>query len=307
MIKRAIGFLLLLAIVAVLGLNFKRILAFGQAHEIKQSAQKAVDAGNWEKAIQLYEAGRKQYPDNAAIAMRLAWLYRRNNQPKQSEATYRAILKREPENADARLGLAMLLEDSPGRINEAVIELRKALKTQPNSPRLLAQIGNLYKSAAENPAEKRDETKKWLYGQACYYYRAALKFNPRQFQTQFSLGVVEQNLKNLQPAAKAYCQSIILKPDSYEAHYNLGLVLSDLDYLEEAYRQMDRAIKILTEKGEIDTAQGLALRVQMVKNKVFNSGRQGLSSHQDPPFLEKACLTPAVVESEMSPDGKTSG
>lgn len=301
MLKRAIGFLLFLAIVAVLGFNFKRILTFGQAHEIKQSAQKAVDAENWEKAIQLYLAGQKQYPDNAAISQRLAWLYRKSNQPKLAESTYKAILKREPDNQDARVGLALLLEDEPGRINEAIIELRKAVKAHPNDARLLSQVGNLYKDAAENPAETRDETIKWLYGQACYYYQAALKINPRQFSTQFSLGVVEQKLNNLETSAKAYCQAVVLKPDSYEAHYNLGLVLSDLDYLQEAYRQMDRAIKILSEKGEIDTAQGLALKVQTVKNKVFNSGRQGLSSHQDPPFLEKACLTPAVVESGTSP------
>jgi len=294
MFKRALGFLFFLTIVAVVGLNFKQILAFGQAHEIRQSAQKAVEAQNWEKAIQLYEAGLKRYPENIDIKLRLAWLYRKNQQPEKSESSYRAILKREPDNKAAMLGLASLLEASPARINEAIVQLRKALKAHPHDARLLNQVGNLYKSAAENPEESRPGTKKWLYEQSRYYYKMSLKQNPRQFQTQFNLGVANQNLEDLQPSAQAYCQAIILNPNSYEAHYNLGLVLSSLDYLDEAYRQMNRSVKILTEKDDIETAQKLALKVQTIKNRVFNSNKQGLSSRQNPEFLDKACLSPEM-------------
>lgn len=300
MFKRALGFLFFLSIVAIIGLNFKQILSFGQAHEIRQSAQKAVDAQNWEKAIQLYESGLKRYPDNVNLKLRLAWLYQKNHQPKQAESAYRAVLQREPDNKEAMIGLAALLEATPARINEAIVELRKALKAHPNDPRLLNQVGNLYKSAAENPAETRSQTRKWLYEQACYYYKMSLKLNPRQFQTQFNLGVANQNLDSLQAAAQAYCQAIIVNPNSFEAHYNLGLVLSRLDYLDEAYRQMDRSIKILTEKDDIETAQKLALKVQTIKNRVYNSNKQGLSARQNPEFLDKGCLSPNVAEEDSA-------
>lgn len=298
MFKRTLGFLLFLAIVAVIGLNFKRILAFGQAHEIRQSAQMAVAARNWEKAIQVYEEGLKRYPDNTSLKLRLAWLYRMNRQPERAETTYREILKDQPDNRDALVGLADLLEMSPARVNEAIVELRKALKAHPRDSGLLNQVGSLYKTAAENPAETREDTRAWLYDQARYYYEMSLKMNPRQFSTQFNLGVLNQRLDKLQPSAKAYCQAIILHPDSYEAHYNLGLVLSRLDYLEEAYRQMDRSIKILTEDGDIETAQKLALKVQAIKNRVFNSNTQGLSSRQNPAFIDSACLSPATAATE---------
>jgi tetratricopeptide (TPR) repeat protein len=300
MLKRALGFLFLLAIGAILAFNFKRILVFGQAHEIRQAAQPAVTAKNWEKAIQAYEKGWKQYPDNPSIMVRLAWLYQQAGQPERAEETYRGVLKRDPDHVEAAIGLANLIKAKPSRVNEAVVILRKALKANPTDARLLSQIGNLYKTAAENPAEKRESTRKWLYDQARYYYQASLKQNPRQFQTQFNLGVVYQSAEKLQNSAQAYCKAAIMLPDSYESRYNLGMVLSELDYLEEAYRQMDRSVKILVEKGDIETAQSMAIRVQHVKNRIFNSGRQGLSSRTDPPFLDQACLVKPMPNAETA-------
>lgn len=291
MIKRALGFLFVIVIVAVIGLNFKRILAFGQANELRQKASPAIAMKNWDKAIAIYQTGAKQYPENSFVALRLAWLYQQAGQTDQAEHLYRSVLQREPDNEDASLMLAKLLQVTPKRVNEAVVILRNALKAHPREPHLLSEIGNLYKTAAENPAEQREGTKKWLYEQARYYYKASLQENPRQFQTQFNLGVVYQNLNELQPAADAYCQAIIMLPDRYEPRYNLGVVLTGLNYFDEAYRQLDQSVQILRDKGETGTAQSLALKVQIVKNGVFNSGKQGLTSQPVPPFLkDKACL-----------------
>jgi tetratricopeptide (TPR) repeat protein len=303
MIKRTLGFLFVLMIVAVVAFNFKRILSLGQANEIRQKAGPAIEGKDWDKAISIYQAGTKQYPDNAFVSLRLAWLYQQVDKPDQAEHVYRAVLQREPDNEDASMMLARLLEATPKRINEAVVILRGALKAHPREPRLLSEIGNLYKTAAENPEEQREGTKKWLYEQARYYYQASLKENPRQFKTQFNLGVVYQDLDQLQPAADAYCQAIILVPDRYEPHYNLGVVLTGLDYFDEAYRQLDQSVRILLAKGQTGDAQSLALKVQIVKNGVFNSGKQGLGRQSIPPFLkDKACLVKSVP---TTPDSST--
>lgn len=171
MFQRVLTFGLFLTIAVIVVFNFKTILSFGRANEIEQSAKKAIAARNWEKGIQLYEEGAKQFPDNNNIANRLAWLYRQNGEPGKAESLYRAILKREPEYQDARLGLASLLKNDPKRINEAIIELRKALKEHPKDARLLAAIGNVYQAAAQNPDEKRESIQKWLYSEARYYYQ----------------------------------------------------------------------------------------------------------------------------------------
>lgn len=290
MLNRALSFLLFLIIGVIVVFNFKTILSFGRANEIERSAKKAIEAHNWEKGIQLYENGYQQFPHNNNIALRLAWLYRQNRQDPQAEQMYRDILKREPDHQDALLGLANLLKNDPKRINEAITLLRKALKSHPKDARLLSAIGDTYRTAAENPEEKRKNIKKWLYDQARYYYQHSLKLDNRQFRTRFNLGLTYQNAGNDKEAAQAYCQAVILHPDSYESRYNLGLVLSNLDFQGEAYRQMDRSIKILSERNEMALAQDLALDVQGVKNRIFNSNRRTLGEQEAPSFLDKACL-----------------
>jgi tetratricopeptide (TPR) repeat protein len=301
MLNRALTMSLFLIIAIVVAFNFKAILSYGRANQIEQSAKKAIEAQHWEKGIQLYEEGHKQFPDNVNISLRLAWLYRQNQQNNQAEATYRALLKQNPGQLEARIALADLLKDDSTRVNAAIIELRHALKAHPNNPKLLASIGNTYKTAAENPAEKRKTTQKWLYQQAIYYYKQSLKREAKQFYTQFNLGVTYQNVDDHTAAAQAYCQALRVSPNSYEARYNLGLVLSDLSFEAEAYRQMGRAIQILSERNEIEMAQSLAVKVQNVKNRIFNSNRPTMTGQEIPPFLDKACLVQSMTNPNNTP------
>lgn len=289
MIRKFFIFLFLLGVGAVVVLNFKGIMALGQERLVSQQAEGAISVKNWEKAIDLYGHAHREHPSNTPIALRLAWLEMMDGQPAEAESIYRDILKNEPGQLEASMGLAALLDSDPKRINQAVILLRQALKSYPNNSRLIAEVGNLYKMAAENPQETRPDTRKWLYDLALYYYQASLNLNPRQFQTQFNVGVANQAMEQAEPAAKAYCQAIILNPRSYEARYNLGLVLSALNFQSEAYRQMDSAVKLLGED-DMENAQALAVKVQNVKNQVFNSGNSGLASGENPGFLDKRCL-----------------
>jgi tetratricopeptide (TPR) repeat protein len=298
MMRKFFIFLLFLGVTAVVALNFKSIMALGQERIVSQQAGKAVEAKNWEKAIGLYQEAHREHPGNALIALRLAWLELMDQKPAEAEALYRQILKNDPDQLDAAMALGALLNADPKRVNQGILLLRHALKTHPHNPRLIAEIGNFYKTASENPQETREEKRKWLCDQAIYYYQAALKLDPRQFQTQFNLGVVNQSLDQLQPAAQAYCQAIMLNPKSYEARYNLGLVLNEQNFLEEAYRQMDSAVHVLGETGDIENAQALAVKVQTVKTRVFNSGQQGLSSKVDPAFLDKRCLVQPLEEAK---------
>jgi tetratricopeptide (TPR) repeat protein len=301
MLNRLIGLVLFGIIVGVIVLNYKQILAFAQARELQGAAQKAVQAENWEKAVQVYEDGWHRYPDNADIGNRLAWYYAQNHDAKDAESAYRLVLKREPGNVNAQIGLGNLLKSEPPRVNEAVDIFRAALKKHPDDSVLLSQIGNLYVTAAENSQETREPTRKWLYDQATYYYQQSLKREPDQFQTQFNLGVAYQNLENLEPSAKAYCAALRIQPDSFQARYNLGMVLTELNFLDEGYRQMNRAVSILSGQGDMKAAMQMAQRVQNVKNSVYNNpNRAGLGKPSTPDFLETACLYTAPPEGTES-------
>ena len=99
-------------------------------------------------------------------------------------------------------------------------------------------------------------------------------------------------------AARAYCKAITLMPDSYESRYNLGLALIDGDYIEEGYRQMDKAVDILKNRAtETDmlTAQKLAGQIQHVKSKVFHSDQvSGLDAAKRPDLPEACLLMPST-------------
>jgi tetratricopeptide (TPR) repeat protein len=296
-LSRLLLFLILGGAIALAVLNGKAILNYGEGQLIAAAAKNAIESENWEKAIEIYENGLREHPNSSNVAVRLGELYLQANQPEKAKKIFQDLLQREPNLLAARMGLASVYAASPEHINDAIIELRKALKEHPESPQLLSQIGNIYKAAAENPQETRKEMRKWLYDQARYYYQHALRLNPGQFQTQFNLGVAYQKQENLQPAAKAYCQAILINPSSYEARYNLGLVLSELNYLDEAFRQMGQAVQLSSEQAGEEVAMQIAKRVQNVKNGIYyNTEKQGLSSNGIPEFLDAKCLVNPQAE-----------
>lgn len=291
MLSRFLGLLIVIAIVVAIIFNFKTILNIAQAQLVASAAQNAIEAHNWEKAITVYETGLREHPRNTEIALQLGNLYQQAAKLGHAEQLYRSISQVDPKNLDAQIGLAQVLQASPEHFNDAVLEYRKALKEHSDNAELLYRIGNLYKNAAENSAEKRKPVQKWLYDQARYYYQCSLRRDPKQFQTQFNLGVAYQQQENLQPAAKAYCQSIVLNPSSYEAHFNLGMILSELNYLDEAYRQLDQSVQLASTEAGKDTAMDVAQRVQHIKSSVYNDTKKhGLSGLGKPDFLNEKCL-----------------
>lgn len=291
--RQMLGLLLFLAIVGIVAFNFERILTFAQTQSTYNSAKADIDSRRWTSAIAKYEDALKRYEGNMSIVTRLGWLYQQAGQADKGEALYKAQLKKHPDDLELLAGLASLLQADADRRNEVVDLYRAALKKHPENPWLLNQIGAFYKHFAERPEETREETRKWLFDQARYYYQLSLTQDPKQFQTQFNLGVVYQALHNLQPSASAYCQAVLLRPDSFEARYNLGLVLSELNYLELAYRQLDRSVRILSDGGDVANAQIMARKVQTVKNSNYHdAGKQGgLSVRPAPEFLDVGCLS----------------
>ena len=289
LLGKLLGLLLFGAVLAVFAMNFRTLLYAGEAHLVDTSARSAIQSGNWDRAIELYEGGLRSYPNNPTLALRLAELYTRGEQTDKAMPLYQSILRKNPENTEARMGIAAIHGLSTEHRNDAVIELRKVLKKHADHPALLTQLGDLYKTAAENPLETREPVRQWLYDYARYYYQHALRWDPGQFRTQFNLGVAYHRRNHLQSAAQTYCRAILLNLHSYEARYNLGLALSELNYLEEAYLQMRLAVQLASEQSGKETAMAIAQRVQNVKNRnYYNAEKKGLSA-QPPTFLDAQC------------------
>jgi tetratricopeptide (TPR) repeat protein len=295
-------------IVAVIALNYQRLLEFAHTVNLKNQAQIAIKNGQWEKVVGLYANGWKVYPTIPDLGVKLAWAYRQNKQIKEAEAQYRQVLLRFPNTLNARMGLMDLLKTQPHRLNEAIDQARAALRDTSNNGQtaLLNQVGDLYADRAQMPEENRDSVRQWLAQQAIYYYERSLEKNPKQFDAQFHLGLAEHQLKHWEPAAKAYCQALLLQPRYYQARYNLGMALSALNYHDAGFRQLDRSVAILAEDGRMDEAMKVALQVQNIKNSVYESRdkpKTHLAGPEIPPFLKEAtCLTISPTKDEKMDD-----
>ena len=76
-------------------------------------------------------------------------------------------------------------------------------------------------------------------------YRAALKLNPEFTEAHYNLGVVLQDLSQMEDAIKSYQEVIAIdSQDFVKAHNNLGVALLDLDQLDEAVKSYKAAIKL---------------------------------------------------------------
>lgn len=254
----------------------------------------------------LYEEAARDNPDDAAIAVALAKIYHRqatyyapegyldyappaSSGLKTARKTVETLrhdaqtlflraIHLKPDVIDYQLAYGRFLQDDPIRRPEAIPLYRALLAKNPRNADILAALGDLYKAAGDNRDEDRPEVKNWLYDWATYYYRLSLKFKPAQFQPRFSLGVIYQVRQTFstaerdqwrRKAAREYCNALKLTPDSSETRYNLGLILVDMRAMDAGFRQLARAVNILTDKNRIPEAQQVAQQVQFVKNSVF--------------------------------------
>jgi tetratricopeptide (TPR) repeat protein len=308
----------------------KPITEFSDAWQLEKEGEKALKSENWLHALNIYEKGNKEHPQNVEIALTLGSLYQklasqedlkavqsREEVPEENkeldyfskgEALYQKMVQAFPGNAKVYTGFASLLATHPDRVNDALAQTKIALKLSPHDPQLLKVMGDIYKDAAENICENRHSVKKWLYDWASYYYRIAIQNDPKVYQTHFNLGVSYQQNDLYDKAAREYCNALILSPDRYEVHYNLGLALVQLHQVDDGYRHLEKSIYILRESGHDEDAQKLAEQVQSFKNSVFQESQYStLQPHSNKKPLDSRCLIPAPTESQNPEPTKSKG
>lgn len=284
-------------VVALIVIYNQQITDFSDSWQVSKEGEKAKSSQSWHHAIEIYEKGHKEHPDNTELSLALAKLYQYHGGEEafpKAENLYRKLLELQPSNLEARLGLISLLMTRPDLVNQAVAQGRDALKLFQGDPKLLNMLGNIYKESAEAPCEKRPKVKQWLYEWAAYYYRWAIDKDPKMYESHFNLGVAHHQTQKLEKAAMSYCNALMLSPQRYEVHYNLGLVLVELNRVDEGYRHLAKSLHILREEGKDVEAMQLAEQIQAFKNTVYQESKySGLTPH--PPhtkeFLNPECLT----------------
>lgn len=158
-----------------------------------------------------------QFDTSSQVKLRLAEVFSQAKQHSEAIELFQQILKAEPDNAEARTGLAAVMIES-GRADEAISELEALIEKQPNRADLRAQLGELY--LAKQP------------DRAFEHYSAAAKLEPHDVRYQIGIGTSLVRLRRFQDAVPVLRGALAQNPPdeiAYFAHTNLATALFELD------------------------------------------------------------------------------
>jgi tetratricopeptide (TPR) repeat protein len=184
----------------------------------------AADQPSVDDAIAKAQRGRVSVSPVRAVEM-AGQLYTRR-QYGQAAKVCRQILSARPGNADAHNIMGVSLA-ALGRVDEAVNELRTAVKLNPQAPSYHANLGEVLRQA-----KRLDEAEQSL--------EAATRLDPKNAQSLNNLGIIRYEQKRFAAAAQFYRQALEARPGMAEALNNLGNALrmtGDLDGAIEAYQE----------------------------------------------------------------------
>ncbi len=120
---------------------------------------------------------------------------------------------------------------SIGKLQEAVLYLRKAIEIKPDLAEAYSNLGGIL----------RDIDK---FQEAELLTRKAIQLKPELADAHSNLGTILKGLGKLKEAELSQRKALELEPSLLEAHYNLGLVLQALGKLQEAKLSTLKAIEI---------------------------------------------------------------
>jgi len=102
------------------------------------------EGGDKRGAITVLEAALKRDPTDSALQFGLAAAYDRNAQIDDAERAFRALIAKEPDNADALNYLGYMLAEHDKKLDEAVELVKRALVVEPENPSYLDSLGWVY-------------------------------------------------------------------------------------------------------------------------------------------------------------------
>ncbi|GMU61036.1 MAG: hypothetical protein AMXMBFR34_27990 [Myxococcaceae bacterium] len=221
--------------------------------------------GNYDGAIeQLTERLALEPTTDARLDLARAWAKKRV--AKQAEPLYKEVLKAEPENRDAKMGLVDLYL-AMGRYGEAEIELKKAIEKDANDLQALARFGILKSrmgrpDQALEPLEKVAQQNPLLYDARAEYafllFRGdpsnadrciitmtdILTSEPRHVLSLHYLGMCLYARDQKARAEETFKAALKVDPGFAAAHFSLGELYENDGKKDEAKKEYEAAAKL---------------------------------------------------------------
>ncbi|MBW1855503.1 MAG: tetratricopeptide repeat protein [Deltaproteobacteria bacterium] len=132
-----------------------------------------------------------------------------------------------------------------GKLDKAIIELKKALLSNPHFVEAHCNLGITY-------------LKKGLIKEAIYEYKEALKVNPNYVEAHYNLGNAYVKKGRLDEAISEFKRTLSINPNSAEARTNLGSIYAQKGRLDEAISEFKKTIAINPNFADAHTNLGVA-------------------------------------------------
>jgi Tfp pilus assembly protein PilF len=229
-------------------------------------------------------AGNRSTNEMAHLQLQMR-LRRPEDRPVLQEAQYAHVVRRNPQNARLRYGLASALKDQ-GRFTEAAREYRAALAIDPDYFAAHLNLGAVLMMQAIPVRLGVDASQRPPWPQAdeaIAHLRAAVRLDPDSAGAHYNLGIAFVYQGQLDEAARQYGEAIRSNPDYAEAHNNLGQVLTAQGHLDDAIQQLREAERLMPDSADIPNNLGIALWRQGKTEEAVGSFRRSLEldpSHQ---------------------------
>lgn len=180
---------------------------------------------------------------------------------------FRKAVAMQPDDSRAHYNLGVALRHE-GQMKEAVVELRKAIETDPTSmynPRVHVDLGlalsdlgefdeaqdNFEKALADNPNDAEAHTGlgtvlcgKGRTEEGLAHCRRALEIDPNEGEAHNTLGIALAKAGNLPEATGHLRRAAELRPQSFECQFNLGRVLAAGGEFEDALGHFKSAVDL---------------------------------------------------------------
>ncbi|MDE0635288.1 MAG: tetratricopeptide repeat protein [Candidatus Poribacteria bacterium] len=155
--------------------------------EFITAAQKFVELGEIDKAIEIYERIVKGTPDDLESRAQLATLYTRTKQYEKAAQTWEKLLETDPENTKYQDGLVYSLR-AVGEVDEAFEIAQAYIQTEPEVGAHYARLARLYEAEGK-------------VGEAITNYEKAIELAPGDVQVQTYLKLANHYFLNEDIAA----------------------------------------------------------------------------------------------------------
>jgi tetratricopeptide (TPR) repeat protein len=107
-------------------------------------AQGYIDANRGAQAVKVLQEAQAKFPSETAITFELGAVFDRQKKYGESEAVFRQLIARDPQNASALNYLGYMLAERGERLDESVQYLKRALAIDPDNGSFLDSIGWAY-------------------------------------------------------------------------------------------------------------------------------------------------------------------